>query len=257
MWKLFLALLFLIAQSQEGFCVTQWAKGVPAATDLKSIWPATSQANNSILDTLLQNYQRGFYITYSSATTLLIGPGELVVSNSGGGTRLFLVKSTTTNVTSANLDTGSITGSTTYYVYAGTSTATAASPTFYISLSSTAPSGVTYYEQIGTFTTDSSSNFQGIINNNVYNFVQAPVSKSSNVVYQALTDGWVTATINTNGSSYSGSILIGTTNSPATEIAYTIFGNDNVISSFVPKGWYYEISSTASPREAYFFPLSN
>lgn len=194
MWRLILIIFFLTLQIQEGFCVTQWNKGAPAATDLKSIWPTTSQANNSILDSLISNYQRALFLTYSSSSTIIATSGEIVVSNSTGTIRLFLVASTSTNITSTNIDTGSIASSTTYYVYAGTSTATDAAPTFYISLSSTAPSGVTYYALIGQFTTDSSSQFTSIENYNSPNgWVGPSVSKSSGTTYQALTDGKVTA----------------------------------------------------------------
>lgn len=248
MWKIFLVFLLLIAQSQNGECITQWNKGAPASTDIKSIWPATSQANNSILDSLLQNYRRGLFLNYSSSTALGIGAGEVVVSNVTGTIRLFLVASTGGSITSANLDTGSITASTTYYVYAGTSTATDAAPTYYISLSATAPTSVTYYEQLGNFTTDSNSQFTGIFNNNVFNVIQSPISKSPGVVYQALTEGFFTVFASVEGAGQACYIYSDSSSSPGTlkgEVytsSSTTSLNSLSIGAPVRKGDYYTAS---------------
>lgn len=195
-------------------------------------------------------------LQYTSSSTITVMSGVCVVSNSQGSIRLIMQDTSNTVISSTNIDTGSINASTTYYVYATAATSSSTTSIYYISANSSAPSGQTYYYQIGSFTTDASNNFVNIVNNKWYSYVQAPVSKSSGVVYQALTDGWVVATINTNGSSYSGSVLIGTTNSPSTTISQTTFGNANVVSSFVPKGWYYEVSSTVGAISMYFFPTS-
>lgn len=264
--KIYTALVVLTLTTflftQNGFCVTQWNKGAPASTDLKSIWPATSQANNSILDSLLQNYKRGLYLNYSSASALAIGTGEIVVSNSTGSIRLFLVATGATTITSSNLDTGSITASTTYYVYAGTSTATDSAPTYYISLSASAPSGVTYYAQLGSFTTDSSSQFGQIVNNNVHTYVQPPVSKSPNVQYQALTDVFVGTTFTTGSSPFNCNILMGPLSGLIGNISGCGNGNTGIINEYacgwiIPKGYYYECSCSGGTPGCNVTAISN
>lgn len=238
---------------QQGFCVPQWNKNAPQSTDTKSIWPATSQANNGILDTLLSNYKRGFLMTYSSASTISVTPGEIVVSNALGTIRLFLAKATATNVTFSNLDTGASAPSTTYYVYAGTSTNTDAAPTFYVSLSSLAPSGITYYAQLGSFVTDSNSQITNIASNNqTGSFNQADSNKSLNVVYQALTDGTIIAqgraATNDPATFY---ILSDSASSPVTNVArlYTTSGttDENATLTYpVTKGNYWEVVSSGN-----------
>lgn len=247
MRKILLAFLLLTIPAQDGFCTVQWNKGAPAATDIKSIWPATSQANNSILDSLLQNYKRGLYLNYSSATALSIGAGEVVVSNVTGSARLFLVATTPTSITSSNLDTGSFSSSTTYYVYAGTSTVTDSAPTFYISLSSSAPSGVTYYAQLGNFTMDSSTNISALVDNyGSTSYVGTKQSKSSNVIYQALTDGIFEATMICNNGGHGAEIATDSSSTPTTDVANVYNGSSgsfNYMPLMFPirKGDYYEL----------------
>ena len=255
MFKILLALLLIATPAWA----SQWRNGTGEQTILGTSNAALIGYNsyNSIvqpLDNLLSN-NCNEWLQYASSSTMTVMAGTCVVSNSQGTIRLFMQDTTNTTITSANLDTGSITASTTYYVYATAASSSSTTSTYYISASNTAPSGQTYYYQIGSFTTDSSSNFQNIITNNQQFYVGAPVSKSGGVVYQAITAGWVVATINTNGSGYSGSVAIGSTSSPGTTISNTLFGNYNVISSFVPKGWYYEVTSTVSPNSMYFFPI--
>lgn len=157
MIRILLAILFLIPTN--GWCVTQWNKSFPASGDNLTAWPAAVTAQWSILDTLVSNYKRGESVIYKNSTTLTVTLGEIVVSNSGGTLRVFLQDSGNTDITTANLDSGgSFSAGTAYYVYAATSSATAASSTYYISLSSSAPTGPTYYVKIGAFTTDGSGN---------------------------------------------------------------------------------------------------
>lgn len=156
--------LLTCSLTSSAWAITQWAKGKPAASDHKSDWPTDEQANNSVLDTLLSNYRAGLALSYNSGSTINVSAGEVVVSNAAGTVRLFLKASGSGTLTFSNLDTGAEGSSTTYYVYAGTSTATDSAPTFYVSLSSSAPSGVTYYKRIGTFYNDSASNVSLITN---------------------------------------------------------------------------------------------
>lgn len=157
MLKIILALMLVILPAQA-HAVTQWSKTVlPATGDNLTAWPTAVNAQWSILDTLVSNYRKGQALVYSSASTLIVSAGEVVVSNSLGTLRIFLQNTSNSNVTFANIDTGPEASGTTYYVYCGTSSATASTCTYYVSLSSSAPSGVTYYKKLGSFYNNSSS----------------------------------------------------------------------------------------------------
>jgi len=171
--------------------VTQWNKALPASGDNLTAWPAAVASQWSIQDTLLSNYRRGYTLGYSSGSTLTASAGEITVSNSGGTVRLFLQDAGSTNITFTNIDTGAEAPSTTYYVYCGTNSATAASCTFYVSTSSSAPSGITYYARLGSFYNDSASNISRITNDSEITGYGAKASKTFGTTYQALTDGIV------------------------------------------------------------------
>lgn len=154
-----LILFFTLLLTSPAFAVTQWSLTIPASSDSKSAWPTAAHSQWTILDTLFSNYRNGMPLIYKSSTALTVGSGEAVVSNVGGSARLFLQNTSSTDVTASNLDSGSsFSAGTTYYVYCGTSTATASACTYYISTSSTSPSGVTYYKKLGSFYSDASSN---------------------------------------------------------------------------------------------------
>lgn len=198
MFKLLLTLMLVLLSSQS-WAVTQWDKAKPASGDNLTAWPTASTNNLSILDTELSNYRQGYTLTYSSGSTIVATSGEITVSNSGGSTRLFIQDASNNNITFANIDTGAEASSTTYYVYCGTNSTTAASCTFYISLSSTTPTGVTYYKRLGSFYNDASSNITTIDNDNQIGEFNTWSAKTNGVVYQALTDGFVTAYISSSG----------------------------------------------------------
>lgn len=183
----------LLLTSSPAWAVTQWNIAVPANGDSKSAWPGQVHSQWSILDTLLSNYQQGELLTYKNSTTITITSGQTVVSNSGASLRLFLSDPGNTDITSANLDTGgSFSAGTIYYVYSTANSSTASSSTYYISLSSSAPTGPTYYFQLGAFLTDGSGNITTLTNNHKTGQFNAWSTKTSGTVYQALTDGFVT-----------------------------------------------------------------
>lgn len=193
MFRLILAALLFI--STPALAVTQWDKSIPSSGNNLTAWPAAVTAQWSIMDTLLASYRQGERLTYNNTTTIVVTSGQVVVSNSGATLRIFLSDSGNTTLSTANLDSGSsFSAGTTYYVYAAGASSTAASSTYYISLSSSAPTGPTYYFQLGSFTTDGSGNItaSGITNNNfvVSGQMSAAVSKSIDVAYQASTDGF-------------------------------------------------------------------
>jgi hypothetical protein len=163
---LFITLLILLV-GVNAFA-GQWDKGIPQSDDYWIDYTTDAQANNDALDRALSNYRQGLKLTYSSGATVVVGTGEIVVSNSDGSVRLMLNNTSTTNVTFSDIDTGAEAGSTTYYVYAIAANASAETATFKISTSSTAPTGVTYYKRIGSFYNNSSSDIDAarIVNDN-------------------------------------------------------------------------------------------
>lgn len=195
MYRILVTIFILISiASTNGYCVTQWDKAIPAAGNSKSAWPGQVTAQWSIVDTLISNYRRGENLTYKNATTITITLGEVVVSNSGASLRIFLQDPGSTDITTANLDSGGSFGaSTTYYVYAAASSSTAASSTYYISASASAPTGPTYYVQLGSFITDGSANIvaSAIYNNNALIDVQI----QGNVMYPKVNVNLGTKTI--------------------------------------------------------------
>lgn len=165
MKKLFLILMLLFVAS-PAWSADEWLVTRPAlADDQWTAWPAASQANNKSIDRLLANYREGMVISYSSATTVSVSDGEVMCSNSGGTVRKMRQNPSATDVTFADIDTGAEEASKTYYIYA-VADADATTATFKVSLSSTTPTGVTYFKRIGSFYNNSSSNIEQITNDN-------------------------------------------------------------------------------------------
>ncbi len=259
MLRFLLVLMLLI--SSPAWAVTQWNVALPASGDNLTAFPAAVGSQWSILQTLVSNYRRGMSSIYKNSTTATVLAGECIVANSGLSTYLFLKTLSNTDITTANLDTGSsFSNSTTYYIYAGTSSATAASPTYYISLSSSAPTGVTYYFQIGSFTTDSGGAIAAVNTVDVTG-VGNKVSKSVNTTYLATTDGYVEG-FGTQLTGGTGSISCYTDASPtpSSQVVGIAIGNDvNDTESYgfrVKKGDYYKctVSSYWSNGALYFVP---
>ena len=186
---------------QPCWAVTQWtATGVPVSvSENASNFPAELYAQWAILQTLFQNYRQGYYLTYGNSTTLNVSSGEISAWN--GSASLFLQNNAAQTATKSNLDTGSaFSNSTTYYVYAGTSSTTAATATISISLNNATPSNLTYYKQLGSFTTDSSGNITQIVDNSVVVRISSPTTSFSvNNSYLATTDGILVVNASANG----------------------------------------------------------
>lgn len=266
--NIILALIFsallLTVYPVNSSALTQWNVGIPTVGDSKSLWPTQVHAQWTVQDALLSNYKRGMVVTWKSATTLTVLAGECTVSNSGGSTRLFLANTSNTDITSTNLDSGgSFSAGTTYYVYAGTSSTTAATATYYISTNSSAPSGVTYYLQLGTFTTDGSANVTSTITNlNIPAGLGAWVSLTPGSVYQASTDGILQGGFTSPGSSGSnpsGALLTDSSNPPTTIRAYCSADKSTFVSTscttMVKKGDYYK--SVTGLNFLYFISIGN
>lgn len=233
----------------------QWENGTGEQTILGTSNAALIGFNsyNSIvnpLNNLLATYCNQ-YLTYTSSASLTVSSGSVMVSNSTASVRLMLINTSSTVLTSANLDTGSLTANTTYYVYATAATNSSTSSTYYISASSTAPSGQTYYYQIGNFTTDANIQITNINNNwNLGSNNQLLGGKSTGVIYQALTDVyvgcWLNASQNVAISIYTGSISGSMTN---VQTAGDSNQSLNIYSSVgwpIRKGDFYEFIGTAN-----------
>jgi len=134
----------------------EWDKDIPLSSDNLTDFPVDNQSNLDAIDLVLSNYRKGMAITYSSASTVVVSAGQVVCSNSGGTVRKFRSNPSNTNVTFSDLDTGSEAAATTYYVFANCD-AVADTATFKLSLSSSAPSGVTSYKLLGSIYNNSSS----------------------------------------------------------------------------------------------------
>ena len=155
--------IFLMLIATKGYCVDEWAKTMPLGTSLINDIDTLQGTNNEALDRLLSHYRSGLDLHYLSASTLTIEPGEVTCSNAGGTVRKFRANTASTTVTWADIDTGAEASSTDYYVYADCDAATTTA-TFKISINSSTPTGVTYYERIGSFYNDSSGNITSVDN---------------------------------------------------------------------------------------------
>ena len=262
MWKLILALLLM---TTPAFAITnQWRGGV-GTQEIDGTTNAALIGFNSYnhivqpLDNLLFNYCNE-YLIYGSGSSIKVSSGSCAVSNSQGTIRLFMQDTATSTLTSSNLDTGSLTASTTYYVYSTAATNAATSSTYYISASSTAPSGSTYYYQIGSFYYNASSAIENVKTNGYYP-TSSPTSNgtfSANIVYQNNTANKIEVVGDfscTSGGGWGGMNVrgdIGETSSPGTEVSaayYSLSGSGTcagTVNFIVPSGWYWEVIQNGS-----------
>ena len=112
------------------------------------------------IDRLLSNYQT-CNLNYASVSTITVGIGEVVCSNSDGSLRKFRANTSATTVTWADIDVSAEGSSTTYYVHAVADT-DATTFTCKISTSETAPTGCTYYKSLGSFYNNSDGDIEQI-----------------------------------------------------------------------------------------------
>jgi hypothetical protein len=180
-----------------------------------------------------------------------------------------------TNVTFSDIDTGAEEASKTYYIYANCD-ADATTATFKVSLSSTAPTGVTNFKRLGSFYNNASSNIQTVTNDGVNFKVGDSSSKSDATTYQALTDGVFVGMINCDGSGNNWGDIVGysDSSSPPTTILGMASGwnvsstfsgtSGNRMNSFsfpVKRGNYYRGVKTigyGTPTVTYYFiPTEN
>ena len=177
MKKLLILFMGMVLFTGTANATVGWNKTLPQSSENPQAISPDVIENNTAVDLMLQNYRDGgVYVKLISTSEIDIGPGGVMLSNSGGSTRLMVANSSLTAMSSTNIDTGSISPSSTYYIYAYASSTTATTFSVIYSASSSAPTGITYYQQIGKFTTDVSSNFSSSISSisagtfSVYNY---------------------------------------------------------------------------------------
>ncbi len=254
MFKILLALLLLSTPAWA----TQWRAGTGEQTILGTSQAALIGYNsyNSIvspLDSLLATYCNQ-YLTYNSGNNINVSAGSVMVSNSQGTIRLMLQNTSISVVNFTNIDTGVEAPSTTYYIYAVAATNAATSATYYISASNTAPSGQTYYYQLGSFFNDANSNITNIVDYSHNYNMGTPSAKSVGVVYQALTDGYVegNTTANSTTNNITFTAVSDSNPAPTTVVQYGqgiwvsgAPGQSMPIFFHVQRGNYYKVTSPA------------
>jgi hypothetical protein len=231
------------------FAADQWDKTAPASTINPATLSTVIGVNNSALDRFLQYGRFSTAVQYASASTLTVSQGSIVCSNSSGTIRKLRTNTSATSVSWSDLDTGAEAASTTYYLYAVSDT-DADTFTIKISASGSAPTGCTYYRYLASFYNNANSNIDASSISNIndyygHNFGN-PVAKTVNVVYQATTDGSVTAY---NQYSLAGGIYAycDSANPPTTLVsnAYSNITSNNWgmnLHFHVKKGNYYEVT---------------
>ncbi len=118
-------------------------------------------SHNATLLALLGDYRRGCKVKADTVAQVKVEAGEVVCEDVSGNKK-FRKNTSETTVTWSEIDTGSEAASKRYYVHA---VADAAATTFtcVVSLSSTAPTGVTTFKLLGSFYNNSSSNIEDVM----------------------------------------------------------------------------------------------
>lgn len=262
----FICLFFVIALvmgvSRPASSANLWRNGdgseTPGGnTEFNDIDEVIDQRIVQPAERLLAKFRHDAKVSYSSASQLTVNSGSIACQNSAGSITRFRQNTSSTTVTWSDLDTGSESSSTTYYVY-GVCDADATTFTITISESSTTPTGITYFKLLGTFINDSSSNITEVDNYFPIEDLGQRVSKSTNTTYQAATDGFVTcyhSASNTTAVGYND-----WSSSPTTIVIRTnsVDGEFGAISFPVQEGSYYKCTETggASDGVMFFVPLN-
>lgn len=162
--SLFLCVLFIASQC---FAATGWKVDQPEDDDYIDEGQDNILENFVALDLMLSKHRQGCFMSADTDDQFTVGSGGVMLSNSGGTTRLMVANTSSTTVTFSNLDTGAEAASTTYYAYAYTNSTTATTFSIFLSASSSAPAGATYYRRLGSIYNDTSSNITLVTNDDV------------------------------------------------------------------------------------------
>ena len=254
--KKYLFLLMLLICSPA--MAADWTLASPLAGDSVSNWPSANLANMTFLDRLLSYYREGLGISYSSASDISVAAGEVTCTNSSTSAHVFRQNNVATSVGWADIDTGSETSSTTYYVYANCDAATT-TVTFKLSASATAPTGLTTFRRLGSFYNNANSDIEQIVNDGIGN-VGEKQSKSLGVEYQALVDGFVVASCISGGLTNSNCALsVGNASGAESLLQYDTNQYIGSVGGPVRAGQYYRVDanySNATSGTAYFIPFN-
>ena len=282
--------LAILMMASFAYATVQWRDGTGEETPLGSINPGTIDDaiyDNVVapLDNFVAGGRFGCKLSYASASTVTVGAGSVVCSNTAGTVRLMARNAAATTVTWSNIDTGSEAASTTYYVYAIMSAVSDTTFTVSISTSSSAPSGVSYYQRLGYFTNDADSDISLVTDDDfivadhnhdgtnspilgasaISGALGAWVNKTSSYgAQQAATDGFVIATgwgsINDGVDHVYGYSDSASNPTTLRGIISTNSSTTNVIGSFcfpVKKGDYWKVVHVGSrePFAVWWIPL--
>ena len=256
-----LILIILFFNIEQAGANVGWSKNIPAVSENPQAISPDVIENNTALDLMLQNYRDGYVtIKLISTSEIDIGAGGVMLQNAGGSVRLMVANTSISALGPTNIDTGSISASATYYIYAYASSTMATTFSVIYSASSTSPTGITYYAQLGKFTTDGSSNFAGASSNIQTSPTPTSLGTSwtAGTPYQNLT-GRTIQVICYASSYYNGSFmfsnitgLIGASSASTTVTQWEFNGNagtaDGISGNIVfnvPNGWYWEVSNNA------------
>ena len=161
MKKYVLSIILLILIPSLCFGSNQWRNGtgedvILGTEEINDIDKISFENIVDPLDRLNANYNQGSTIVYNSSTTIDVTAGSITCSESDGSNKTMRQNTSTVNATFAgNLDTGAEANSTTYTIFADCDT-DATTFIVKISASSSAPTGVTSFANLGNFFNNSS-----------------------------------------------------------------------------------------------------
>jgi hypothetical protein len=238
--------------------VDEWSKADPQGSRGASDIDAYVAANNSALDRYLAYGRHDCKLSYASESTITVGAGSIVCSNSTGEVRRMRANTTATTVSWSDIDTGSENDSTTYYLWA-IGDADTTTFTVKISLSSTAPGSSTYYKRLGSFYNDADSNITQIVDDGYPKTTFGEfTAKSVNTTYRASNDGFVIGYFTGGDGSYVKGYT--DTSSDPTTIRFWIDMADSNTRGLefimpVKKGNYWKLTASVSTSVVYWIPL--
>jgi len=260
MRKILSVLSILFLMTSNSWATVGWNKAIPATSENPQAISPDVIENNTALDLMLQDYRSGHVsISLISTSEIDVGPGGVMLSNVGGSVRLMVANAALTAVSSTMIDTGTISASSTYYLYAYASSTTATTFSVIFSASATSPTGITYYARLGSFTTDGSKNFISVTND-IFPFPPIVGTTLGSGTYGS-SNGPTTTAISASGyaTNCTGNdhiiCYMGSASATANVItqggSYTGGNVDANCSMVVPKGWYWEITDNCQDQNGH------
>lgn len=131
----------------------------------------STQAHSASLKNLLLDYRKGCAVVPDTVAQITVQAGEIALTN-GSGDAKWRRNTGNTTVTWTDIDTGAEAGTKRYYVHAVADSA-ATTFTVVISLSPTAPTGITYFHLLGSFFNNSSSDIEDVMDDDLL-FTKTP-----------------------------------------------------------------------------------